>query len=62
MTEVKLEGTLKSFFEHMEGQKIEGVGTFDDELVIFLEDGSEVCIRSDGNLTMAIHPKVQYDN
>jgi hypothetical protein len=46
----------------MTGKTIEGVGTFDDELVIFLSDKSEVCIWSDGNLSIRIDEQQETDD
>jgi hypothetical protein len=46
----------------MTGKVIEAVGTFDDELVIFLDDQSEVCIWSDGSLSIQINEKPELDD
>jgi hypothetical protein len=44
------------------GKTIEAVGTFDDELVILLDDQSEVCIFSDGSLSMQINERQELDD
>ena len=62
MSVTKLRGTLQNYFEHMTDKVIEAVGTFDDELVIFLDDGSEVCIWSDGSLSIQINEKPELDD
>jgi hypothetical protein len=62
MTVHKIRGTLQGYFEHMTGKTIEAVGTFDDELVIFLDDQSEVCIWSDGSLSIQINEKPELDD
>ena len=62
MTVHKIRGTLQGYFEHMTGKKIEAVGTFDDELVIFLDDQSEVCIWSDGSLSIQINERQELDD
>ena len=63
MAVTKLRGTLQSYFEHMTGKAIESVGTFDEELIIFLDDKSEVCIWSDdGSLSMQINEQPPPDD
>lgn len=57
MTVHKIRGTLQGYFEHMIGKQIESVGTFDDELIILLDDQSEVCLWSDGSLSIQINEK-----
>jgi hypothetical protein len=47
----------------MIGKKIEEVAIFDGELVIFLDDKSEVCIfESDEGLTMQINERPELDD
>ena len=63
MTVTKLRGTLQDYFERMTGQVIEGAGVFDDELVIFLDNGDEVCLWSDeGNLAIRIDERADLDS
>ena len=62
MTVHKLRSTLQDYFEHMTGKTIEAVGTFDDELVIFLDDQSEVCVWSDGSLSIQINERQELDD
>jgi len=62
MTVHKIRGTLQGYFEHMTGKTIEAVAVFDDELVIFLEDQSEVCIWSDGSLSIQINERQELDD
>lgn len=62
MTVHKIRGTLQDYFERMTGQVIEGAGVFDDELVIFLDSGDEVCLWSDeGNLAIRIDERAELD-
>ena len=59
----KLFGGIQDYFEHMIGKKIEQVGMFDDELVIFLDDKSEVCIfEGKEGLTMQINERPELDD
>jgi len=54
---------LHAYFEMMVGKKIEAVGVFDDDLVIVLEDGSEVVVWSDdGNLSMCVEEKPELNS
>ena len=62
MTVTKIRGTLQGYFEHMTGKTIEAVGTFDDELIILLDDQSEVCLWSDGSLSIQINEKQDFDD
>jgi hypothetical protein len=64
MTVHKLRGTLQEYFEHMIGQTILQVGVFDGELVIVLEDNSEVCLfQNDDGLSIQINqPEPQRAN
>jgi hypothetical protein len=62
MTVTKLRGTLQGYFEHMIGKTIESVGTFDEELVILLDDESEVCIWSDDSLSIQINERPELDS
>ena len=62
MTVHKIRGTLQGYFEHMTGKTIEAVGTFDDELVLFLDDQSEVCIWSDESLSIQINERQELDD
>jgi hypothetical protein len=51
------EDLLQTYFEMMVGKTIEAVGVFDDDLVIVLDDGSEVTVWSDGDLAMAVEER-----
>lgn len=64
MTVTKLRGKLQDYFDHMCEKKIVGVGVFDGELVIVLDNGDEVCIFLDDNGDMAIqiNPKPDLDS
>lgn len=63
MSVVKLRGRLQDYFEHMAGKTIEMVAIFDGELVIFLDDQSEVCIfQNDDGLAMQINESVEPDD
>lgn len=63
MSVVKLRGKLQDYFEFMVGKTIDMVAVFDDELVIFLNDGSEVCIfQNDDNLSMQINESAKTDD
>lgn len=62
MTVTKIRGTLQGYFEHMTGKTIEAVGTFDDELVILLDDQSEVCIWSEDSLSIQINERQDFDD
>lgn len=62
MSVTKIRGTLQGYFEHMTGKTIEAVGTFDDELVILLDDQSEVCIWSDDILSIQINERQELDD
>jgi hypothetical protein len=46
----------------MTGKTIEAVGTFDDELIILLDDQSEVCIWSDDSLSIQINERQELDD
>jgi hypothetical protein len=46
----------------MTGKTIEAVGTFDDELIILLDDQSEVCLWSDGSLSIQINERQELDD
>ena len=63
MTVHKLFVGIQDYFEHMVGKTIEQVGMFDDELVIFLDDKSEVCIyEGKYGLTMQINERPEQDD
>jgi hypothetical protein len=63
MSVVKLRGVLQDYFEHMTGKTIDMVAIFDGELVIFLDDGSEVCIfQNDEGLAMQINEDIETDD
>jgi hypothetical protein len=62
MSVTKIRGTLQGYFEHMTGKTIEAVGTFDDELIILLDDESEVCIWSDDSLSIQINERQELDD
>jgi hypothetical protein len=47
----------------MTGKTIEMVAIFDGELVIFLDDGSEVCIfQNNDGLAMQINEEIETDD
>jgi hypothetical protein len=53
---------MQDYFEHMVGKTIEEVAIFDGELVIFLDDLSEVCIFEDeAGLAMQINERPELD-
>lgn len=63
MSVVKLRGRLQDYFDHMVGKTIDMVAIFDGELVIFLNDQSEVCIfQNDDGLAMQINESVEPDD
>jgi hypothetical protein len=63
MSVVKLRGRLQDYFDHMVGKTIDMVAIFDGELVIFLDDQSEVCIfQNDDGLAMQINESVEPDD
>jgi hypothetical protein len=63
MSVVKLRGRLQDYFEFMVGKTIDMVAVFDGELVIFLDDGSEVCIfQNDDGLAMQINEEIETDD
>ena len=54
--------TLESYFNRMVEKTIQAVAVFDDELVIILDDGSEVCLWSDsGDMAIQINDKPELD-
>lgn len=54
---------MQDYFEHMVGKTIEEVAIFDGELVIFLDDKSEVCIyEGEYGLTMRINERPELDD
>lgn len=63
MSVTKLRGTLQDYFESMVGKTIEEVAIFNDELVIFLDDGKEVCIfEGELGLSMQINEKPDFND
>ena len=63
MTVHKLRGEAQDYFESMLGRTIEEVAIFDGELVIFLDDGKEVCIfDGEYGLTMQINERPEFDD
>jgi hypothetical protein len=63
MSVVKLRGRLQDYFDHMVGKTIDMVAIFDGELVIFLDDQSEVCIfQNDDGLAMQINESIEPDD
>jgi hypothetical protein len=56
MSVTKLRGGVQDYFEMMTGRTIDGVGTFDGELVLFLDNLDEVCffVSDEGYLAMRI--------
>lgn len=53
---------IRTYFEMMVGKTIEAVGVFDDDLVIVLNDGSEVIVWSDGDLAMAVEERPELNS
>ena len=54
---------MQDYFKHMVGKTIEEVAIFDGELVIFLDDKSEVCIfETDVGLSMQINERPEQDD
>lgn len=54
---------MQDYFQHMIGKTIEEVAIFDDELCIFLDDKSEVCIfETEVGLSMQINEKQELDS
>ena len=54
----KLRGDLQDYFEHMVGKEIVEVAVFDGELVIVLDDDSEVCIfENENGLVMQVNER-----
>ena len=54
--------TLQSYFDGMVNKTIDAVAVFDDELVIILNDGSEVCLWSnDGSMSIQVNQKPELD-
>jgi len=64
MTVTKLRGTVQDYFQQMTGRTIDGVGVFDGEVVIFLDNFDEVCFFADdeGNLAMRIDKREEFDD
>ena len=63
MSVTKLRGGAQNYFERMTGRTIDGVGTFDGELVIFLDNFDEVCffVSDEGYLAMRIDERAELD-
>ena len=54
----KLRGDLQDYFEHMIDKTIVEVAIFDGELVIILDDDSEVCIfENENGLVMQVNER-----
>lgn len=53
---------IRTYFDMMIGKTIEAVGVFDDDLVIVLDDGSEVIVWSDGDLAMAVEERPELNS
>ena len=63
MTVHNLFGDIQNYFQHMVGKTIQEVAIFDGELVIFLDDLSEVCIfESTNGLAMQINERPETDD
>jgi len=63
MTVHNLFGGIQNYFQHMIGKTIEEVAIFDGELVIFLDDKSEVCIfDAEFGLAMQINERPKLDD
>lgn len=57
------EEVLTEYFQQMTGKMIEGVGLFDNEIVIILDDLSEVCLWcDDGALSIQINERAEFDD
>jgi hypothetical protein len=55
--------TLESYFQRMVDKTIQAVAIFDDELVIILDDGSEVCLWSDsGDMAIQVNEQPDLDS
>lgn len=54
MTVHKLRGTLQDWLDHIVDKKIIGCGIEDEEFVIVLEDGTNVILFSEEDLSLAI--------
>lgn len=54
---------LEDYFKRMINRKIDAVAVFDDELVIILDDGSEVCLWSQsGDMSIQVNDKPEFDS
>lgn len=61
--EMTAEELLQTYLEHLTDKVIEGAGIFDDEIVIFLDDKSEVCIWSEnGSLAIQVNERQEFDD
>jgi len=57
MTVQKLRPQLSDYLENIVNQTIEGVGIENDDLVILLANGTEICVWSDDDLNMTINQR-----
>jgi hypothetical protein len=63
MSVTNIRGKAQEYFERMAGKTIEAVGIFDGELVIFLDNGDEVCLWSqDDAMAMQINERPELDD
>ncbi len=63
MSVTNIRGKAQEYFERMAGRTIEAVGIFDGELVIFLDNGDEVCLWSqDDAMAMQINERPDLDD
>jgi hypothetical protein len=63
MSVTNIRGKAQEYFERMAGRTIEAVGVFDEELVIFLDNGDEVCLWSqDDAIAMQINERPEFDD
>ncbi len=63
MSVTNIRGKAQEYFERMAGKTIEAVGIFDGELVIFLDNGDEVCLWSqDDAMAMQINERPDLDD
>jgi hypothetical protein len=62
MSVTNIRGNAQEYFERMAGRTIDAVGVFDEELVVFLDSGDEVCLWSQGDaIAMQINERPEFD-
>jgi hypothetical protein len=63
MSVTNIRGKAQEYFQRMTGRTIEAVGVFDEELVIFLDNGDEVCLWSENDaMAMQINERPEFDD